>query len=154
MGPEPIVVQPGEPPPLAPAAELLAHILDRLTEHDLAEAARLYLRLAELDPHAVLPRDPQAVVANHLARTQRYAAAAQAYERYLAAYPLARDAAEVRLWAGMLYRRYLNEPCRAAVHLRAALEGLIIESQRRLALEELQAAEAGRIRSGGSPDQA
>jgi len=154
MGPEPIVVQPVEPPPRGPAAELLAHILDRLTEHDLTEAARLYLRLAELDPQAVLPRDPQVSVANHLARTQHYAAAAQAYERYLAAYPLARDAAEVRLWAGMLYRRYLNEPGRAAVHLRAALEGLIIESQRRLALEELQAAEAWRIASGGSPDQA
>jgi hypothetical protein len=56
----------------------------------------------------------------------------------------------VRLYAGLICRRYLHDSPRAAAYLRAALEGLTLESQRQLALSELQAAEADI--SGPGPD--
>lgn len=144
----PIVVEemesrPLEPLKLTPAERLREDILDRISEHDLEEAARLYQRLLELDANHVLPHAQQLEVGNHLAQTRRYEAAIRAYEGFLEAYPTARDAAQVRLYAGLICRRYLRDSQRAATHLRAALAELTSEAQRKLALDELQAAEGG-----------
>jgi tetratricopeptide (TPR) repeat protein len=140
----PIVVEemqsrPLEPLTLTPAEQLREDILDRISEHDLDEAARLYQRLLELDPNHVLPRAPQLEIGNHLSQLQQYEAAVRAYEGFLGAYPGAGDAAQVRLYAGLICRRYLNDPQRAAAFLRAALENLTLASQRQLAQSELQA---------------
>ena len=142
----PVVVEemdsrPLEPLKLTPVERLRADILDRLAEHQADEAAELYLQLTELDESQVLPRTQQLEIANHLAQTQRPRPAVRAYESFLGAYPTAVDAAQVRLLAGLIYRRYLGEFERAAAHLRAALEGLTLESQRALAGEELRLAE-------------
>jgi membrane associated rhomboid family serine protease len=143
----PIVVEevesrPLKPLKLTPAEQLREDIVDRLSEHDVDEAVRLYRQLLELDAEQVLPRPQQLEIANHLAQLRQYDAAVQAYAAYLEAYPTAADVAQVRLYAGLIYRRYLGDARRAAGHLRAALEGLALESQREFALRELQAAEA------------
>ncbi|MFQ5807897.1 MAG: hypothetical protein ACE5I3_15740, partial [Phycisphaerae bacterium] len=143
----PIIVEelksrPLEPLKLTPLEQLREDILDRISEHDLDEAARLYLQSLELDANHVLPRSQQLEIGNHLAQSQRYEAAVRAYEGFLAAYPTAADGAQVRLYAGLICQRYLGDPRRAAAHLRAALAGLTLESQRQLARREIEAAEA------------
>jgi len=143
----PVVVEemdsrPLEPLKLTPVERLRGDILDRLAERQTDEAAELYLQLTELDDSQVLPRPQQLEIANHLAQTQRPRPAVHAYQSFLGAYPTAVDAPQVRLLAGLIYRRYLGEFEQAAAHLRTALEGLTLESQRALASEELRLAEA------------
>jgi membrane associated rhomboid family serine protease len=143
----PIVVEevesrPLEPLELTPLERLREDILDRISEHDLDEAVRLYQRALELDPNHVLPRSQQLEIGNHLAQSQQYEAAIRAYEGFLGAYPTAGDAAQVRLYAGLICRRYLHDSRRAVAYLRAALEGLTLDPQRQLALSEMRAAEA------------
>lgn len=125
---------------LSPLERLREDVLDRLAEHDLVEAARLYLRLLESDPRQVLPRNQQLELANHLAQCGRQAEAARAYELFLGAYPGAPDRPQVHLLLGLIYLRYLGDPLRAEAHLRAALDGLTLESQRALAEAALREA--------------
>ncbi|RMF81570.1 MAG: rhomboid family intramembrane serine protease [Planctomycetota bacterium] len=127
--------------PLSEAEQLREDILDRIAEHDLGEAAQLYERLRAIDPEAVLPRPQQLDLANHLAQHGDHARAAAAYESYLAAYPTAADTFQVRLLVGLIYRRYLHDDERAVEHLRAALSGVTVASQRELAQHELELAE-------------
>lgn len=143
----PIVVEemgsrPLEALPISPAERLREDILDRISEHDWEEAVRLYQHLRTLDPAHVLPRAAQLELANYQAQMQQYAAAVETYQDFLGAYPAAGDAAQVRLYAGLICRRYLKDAPRAAEFLRGALDGLTLESQRRLATDELAAAEA------------
>ena len=133
---------PLEPLELTPAERCREDLLDRLSEHDLSEAARLYQQLLTFDTNHVLPRPQQLELANHLAQSGEYGLAVRAYEDYLETYPGAADAAQVRLYAGLLARRYLHDPLRAVRHLSEALEHLTNEAQRRLAEDELRAANA------------
>lgn len=121
---------------------LREQIVERIADRDLAEAARLFGELLALEPDQVLPRGAQLELANFLAQQQRHEAAAAAYEAFLATYPNAPDAAQVRLLLGLIYNRYLHAPQRAALQLRQALAGPIPEAQRELALLELRRAEA------------
>lgn len=130
-----------DPPDLSPVEQLREDILDRISEHDLAEAATLHRRLLELDAAQVLPQPQQLALANHLSQKQHYVEAVVTYEAFLRAYPTAADAAQVRLLAGLLCRRHLHQESRAADHLRAALADLTRPEQRSLAETELQAAE-------------
>jgi membrane associated rhomboid family serine protease len=134
-----------------PADELREDILDRLADQDYEEALQLYRRLRRLDPDQVLPRRQQLELANYLAQHQHQDDAVQAYEAFLKAYPGADDAAQVRLLLGLVCRRYLGDNRRAAEHLREALRGLSLESQRRLAADELQRAEAEISGPSGEP---
>ncbi|MBU0639943.1 MAG: rhomboid family intramembrane serine protease [Planctomycetes bacterium] len=151
----PIVVEemhsrPLEPLKLTPSELLREEILNHLAHRDVERASQLHQRLLELDASQVLPRAQQIEVANHLAQTQRHAEAIRAYEAFLAAYPTATDAHQVRLLVGLIYNRYLRQHAQAAAYLRDALDGLTVEAQRRLAREELRVAES-RI-SGPGPD--
>lgn len=128
--------------PMSVAERLREDILDRISEHDWEEAARLYQQLRGLDPDHALPRGAQLELANYQAQMQQYAEAVETYKDFLQAYPNAGDAAQVRLYAGLICRRYLRDPVRAAEFLRGALAGLSLESQRRMAAEELAAAES------------
>ncbi|MFO0838836.1 MAG: rhomboid family intramembrane serine protease [Phycisphaerae bacterium] len=137
---EEVESRPLEAPRLTAAEQLREDILDRLAERDVGEAARLTLRLFELDPPNVLPRAAQLELANYFAQREQHELAVRMYEAYLAAYPGAADAAQVRLMAGLIWRRYLGDAPRAAAHLREALDGLNSETQRALAMEELRLA--------------
>lgn len=126
---------------VSPAMQMRDDIVDRLAEGDVNEAVRLYERLLHLDASAVLPSKAQLEIANVYAKGQRYDRAVEAYEAFLANYPSATDASRVRLFAGLLYNRYLSQPDRAAPHLKRALAGLSVETERQMALQELAAAE-------------
>lgn len=134
---------------LSPTEQLREDVLDRMAEHDYNEAVRLYQRMREQDPDLVLPRSAQLELANHLAQTNRQQEAVEAYEAFLRAFPTSADAYQVRLLAGLVCRRYLHDPERAAAHLRSALAGLTNASQRQLAADELALAESHL--SGPSP---
>ena len=143
----PITMEEMRSSPLAPLAltpveQLREDILDRISEHDLDEAVRLYRTLLSIDEKHVLPGAQQLELGNHLAQTRQYAAAVRAYQGFLEAYPTAGDIPQVRLYAGLICRRYLADPHLAVEHLTVALDGLTLESQRELALRELQAAKA------------
>ena len=137
-----VASRPLETLPITPQEELREEVAAMLSRGDLSGAAETYLRLIQLDPNQVLPERLQRDLANYLARMQRYAEAAHAYESFLNTYPAAPDTYQVRLLLGLIYRRHLASPDQAAVRLRQALEGLSDRSQRDLAIEELQAAEA------------
>lgn len=126
---------------VSPAVQMRDDIVDRLAERDVNEAVRLYERMRQLDARMVLPSKAQLEIANAYATGQRFDRAVEAYEAYLANYPSATDSSRVRLFAGLLYNRYLSQPDRAATHLRRALSGLSIESERAMAQQELAAAE-------------
>lgn len=127
--------------PLTPVEELREQISLALAAGDFSEATSAYARLLALDPHQVLARAQQLEIANHLAQLRRYAEAAAAYESFLSTYPGSADAAEVHLFLGLIYSRYLGQYERAVAHLRAALEDLRPDAQRTLAEEELRRAE-------------
>lgn len=129
---------------LTPVEELRERIAACLAERDAEGAVQAWLRLMELDPAQVLSRPQQLEIANHLAQARHYAASARAYEAFLSAYPGAPDAAQVRLFLGLIYSRYLQQYDRAALHLRRALDGLELDAQRTLAEEELRQA-VGRL---------
>ncbi len=125
-----------------PVEQLREEINLHMAERELEEAVERYERLLALDPNQVLSRPQQLELANYLAQSRRYRLAARAYEAYLSTYPGSGDAPQVLLFVGMIYGRYLADPQRAVAHLRKALEGLQVESQRKLAEEELRQAEA------------
>lgn len=141
--------RPLDPLPLSSTEQLREDILDRIDEHDMNEAARLYRRLREIHPELVLPRPQQLEIANHFAQSQRQQEAVDAYEAFLRAYPTAADSFQVRLLVGLVCRRYLRDYPRAAAHLRAALGGLTHPAQRQLAVQELELAEAGQGPAAG-----
>jgi hypothetical protein len=137
---DPFASRPFDDAPISPVARHREDVLDRMGEGDFAEAGRLYLRLLELQPNAVLPRTQQLDMANHLAHRQLHQYAARAYEAYLQAYPGTPDRSNVHLMLGLIYNRYLRDFGKAVAHLRAALEGITVDKQRSLALTELREA--------------
>ena len=143
----PITVQeidsrPMDPVALTPIEQAREEIAAQLAARDVAAAAGTYRRLLELDEHQVLARPQQLELANYLAQARQYAEAARAYEAFIAAYPGAADLAQVRLFLGLIYSRYLHQYERAVLQLRQALESLQLDAQRTLAEEELRQAEA------------
>ncbi len=136
--------------PLTPVEQLREEIAAHCAARDVSAAVTSYLRLLELDEHQVLARPQQLEIANCLAQTRQYQAAARAYEAYLAAYPGSADVAQVHLFLGLIYSRYLQACGRAAVHLRQTLELLPPGAQRMLAENELRAAQT-RLDGGGEP---
>jgi len=143
--------RPLQAPPLTPIEEARERIANALAQRDPEAAVQGYFRLLELDPAQVLARTQQLEIANHLAQSRRYEAAAAAYEAFLDAYPGTADAAPVQLYVGLIYSRYLQRYDKAALHLRRALEGLQLDAQRTLAEEELRVALARLVGGSGSP---
>ncbi len=140
--------------PLEPSERdrLRDETIDAIETRQYGRAAERYGRLRRLDPEHVLPRSYQLEIANYLAQQARYGEAVEAYEAFLEAYPTAADAPRVRLLVGLLCHRHLHQHARAVEHLRAAIAGLAVGSQRELAAQELAAAEASL--AGGPPAEA
>ena len=84
------------------------------------DAARLYERLLEDDPAAVLARDAQLAVSNALFRAGRHDAAETAYRLFLERFKGDRECDEIRLMLALVRGRYLNDPIGA----RRALDDL------------------------------
>lgn len=127
---------------LSPVIRLRERILDAIEDHRLDDAVALYHELLTTDPKQVLPRRQQLEIANQLKVMGQMIGSADAYERFLAAYPSTPEAPQVRLLAALICNRYLDRPQRAAELLRNAVDHLTVEAERGLALQELRDAEA------------
>ncbi|HEV7299112.1 MAG TPA: rhomboid family intramembrane serine protease [Tepidisphaeraceae bacterium] len=118
-------------------AELRAEAANAISKHDLPTAAKIYLELKNLDETQVLARQAQLDVANQLASQQLFTEAADAYERFLKAYPNFEQIEQVELMLGLVYARYLNRYDQAKLHLVRAIARLHGERQLAMAKGEL-----------------
>jgi outer membrane protein assembly factor BamD (BamD/ComL family) len=131
------VSKPASDPTFERIQELRAEISQAIAQRRLAEAAELYVRLTELDPHQVLARQSQLDVANQLFADGKHAKAAGAYELLLKHYPRHESPEQVQLILGVLYSRYLDDPESARRHLERALPDLHAPRDLELARQEL-----------------
>jgi tetratricopeptide (TPR) repeat protein len=139
--------QPGRAGPAGPAtpadalamrvSELRAAVSEAVARHDMNTALQRFTELRAVDPRQVLARQAQLDVANHLAGTQRYAEAAEAYEAFLQAYPKYEQIEQVQLMLGIVYSRYLARHAEARQQLEAALSRLYGDREREMAQAEL-----------------
>lgn len=118
----------GAAAPLARPADPTQPIIDQISAArsagDFDGALSAYESLLRLDPTVALPQVLQLDIANQLAARERYAPAADAYERYLREGANTGDADQVRLLLGILYARHLNQNEPARRHLTDCLHRL------------------------------
>jgi membrane associated rhomboid family serine protease len=125
--------------PLAEELALRRQISEAFAAHDLPTAADLYLELERVAEGPVLPQQQQLDVANQLMASQRYAVAAEAYERFVRQYGQYEFLPDIRLMLGLLYGRYLHQYDLAETCLLQALETLSDPDKRAMAETDLQA---------------
>lgn len=89
-------------------------------ERAVSEYAALVEKYREDAAAVTLPRENQLAIANMLFERKRHALAADAYERFLSAYPGDREEGHVRLMLALVADRYLGDRQRA----RRAMEGI------------------------------
>ena len=145
--------RPQPPPPdpnVARVLELRTAISEAAAVHDLNAAAELYLRLTQLDPRQVLPRQSQLDVANQLASQQLYPEAAAAYEVFLKHYPKFEQIEQVELMLGLIYARYLTQYERAKGCLVKAIARLHGDRELSMARSELSRIEPFLASPGGA----
>jgi len=123
---------------------LRKEISEAYSRHDLEHAARGYLQLVQIADHAVLSRQQQLDIANQLMAAEQYAAAADAYERFLRHYPGYEYIADIHLMLGLVYARYLNRYDRAEELLNSAITGLTDPRKLELARGDLENIRRGR----------
>lgn len=115
-----------------------AEVSARLGRKELAGAAEAYRALVASFPDAgaggTMPRRHQLDVANQLAAEGRHRDAADAYGRFLEAYPRDGEAPRVRLLLAVLCARYLGDAARAR-ELLASLRGTLGGAEAALAGE-------------------
>lgn len=124
-------------------AAMRAKVAHLLAADDLRAAADAYRAL--LEAHAdrrsavTLSRGHQAALANHFYALEDYQTAALCYDLFLDAYASDAEAPQIRLLAGRLNARYLNDPVRARELLTRALDDLPEGDQADFARRELEA---------------
>jgi membrane associated rhomboid family serine protease len=119
------------------ARQIRDQIAVRISQHNLPDAAELYLQLIRLDPNQLLPRQYLLDVANQLASAGRRAEAADAYEKFLAHYAGYQYVEQVELMLGLIYSRYLDKPDLALKHLRSAEPKLADPAQLKMCRDEI-----------------
>jgi membrane associated rhomboid family serine protease len=92
--------------------------------HDMDQAARLYLELNQKHGDQALSQRQQFELANHLAGLGHHADAAKAYELLLRTYPRHDDRAHAQLMLGLINARYLGKPNDAKPLLQEASQRL------------------------------
>jgi membrane associated rhomboid family serine protease len=117
-------------------------ISGRIAQHNLPDAAELYLELTGIDSTQLPPRQYLLDIANQLASESKHTEAAQAYEKFLAHYANYEYIEQVELMLGILYARYLNKPDSAVRHLKTALDKLADPGQRKMCQDELEKLQA------------
>ncbi len=113
-------------------------VLSRVAAGELDRAADEYLALLDEDADAVMSRDAQLVIANHLAGRGRHLAAVAAYDRFIARFPTDRETPRLKLMVAILSARYLNDPVRASKILGELRTAPLDDSLRRVAAELAQ----------------
>jgi outer membrane protein assembly factor BamD (BamD/ComL family) len=119
-------------------------VSEAFSANDLPGAARRYLELVQVAEDPVLARQQQLDIANFLMSDEQYAAAADAYERFLSHYGDYEHLADIYLMLGLLYGRYLQQYDQAENCLSQAVESL--HDPRKLELARSELAEVRRTR--------
>ena len=110
-----------------------------ISARDIAAAAARYLELVRISPEAVLSRQQQLDIANHLMSTEQHAPAAEAYQRFLKHYGDYEYVADIYLMLGLLYGRYLQQDALALDYLQRAIDSLRDPRKLELAKGDLEA---------------
>lgn len=110
--------------------ELRQKITALLGQNLRDQAAEAFEQLLSIDPRQVLARNQQLDIANQLYTMNRVPQAAAAYERFLAHYPSAPEADEVKLLLGIVYTKNLQQYEVALAHLRQLMDRLSDEKRR------------------------
>jgi len=122
-------------------AQARAEVSSRIAEPDLPSAAGAYRALIEkhgTDPGvALLNRNSQYALANHLFQAGDHGLAFAAYDLFVRGYPADPEVPMVRLTLGLILTRYLNDPVRAKQEINAAIPGLPDGSSKDLAKQLL-----------------
>ncbi len=128
--------------PVSPEQEKIAQLradISRAMSNRLAsQAARLYLKLMDIDPSQILPRQLQLDIANQLMSESQWLQSAHAYEGFLAQYADYEFSEQVHLMLGLLYGRYLNRPQDALTQLHKAEDRLRDPGQKNLCRQEIE----------------
>lgn len=110
------------------------------SQNNMAAAAEKYLQLVQVSEDGILPRQQQLDIANYLMAAENYAAAADAYERFLSRYSGSYEHnGDIYLMLGLLYSRYLHQYDRALRYLQMAIEKVSDPNKLELAQGELRA---------------
>lgn len=112
-------------------------IYEKLEQHEIEAASRLYIELLALDSQQVLSRDAQMTVANQLVAMGEAESAATAIRGFLKAWPGDSERDQLGLILGMLLARYLDQPEEARSVLEPLVKRLREESLREMARELL-----------------
>ncbi len=129
--------------PSGAALELRQQISEARGMGNFPLAVSKYLELVGLSDDAVLPKQAQLDVAHQLMTEQRYAQAADAYERLLRHYRTYEHIEDIRLMLGIIYGRYLQQIDKAVENLRLAVAGLHDPTKKARANAELAALQRG-----------
>ncbi|MBN1795433.1 MAG: rhomboid family intramembrane serine protease [Sedimentisphaerales bacterium] len=116
---------------------LRGEISKRMAQRNTSAAAQLYLELIDLDSEQLLSRQHLLDIANQLTSENRYAEAAQAYEKFIANYSSYEYIEQVKLMLGILYARYLQKPDLAIKYLESAQQKLSNPDQLKMCEDEL-----------------
>lgn len=125
-------------PNFARAQEIRERINAAMGSRNVEVAADLYVQMVQLDPTQVLARQNQMDVATQLHHQNRYAEAAEAYEKFLRSYPKSDRSELVELTLGILYSRYLHQYEKAKLHLAKAIDRLHEGREMDIAREEMR----------------
>jgi membrane associated rhomboid family serine protease len=123
------------------ARELLLRreISEVLGRHDLEGACKRYMELVQLSEDPVLPQAQQLDIANYLMAQERYAPAADAYERLMKHHKNYEFPGDICLMLGLIYGRYLQQRDLAENNLRRAVDLLTDPRKQEMARNELNA---------------
>ncbi|OQY04976.1 MAG: hypothetical protein B6I25_06310 [Planctomycetales bacterium 4572_13] len=117
--------------------DLRSRISGAMNNRNASQAAGLYLKLLEIDPSQILPRQLQLDIANQLMAEGQWQPSADAYQQFLARYSSYEHAEQVHLMLGLLYSRYLNHPQAAAEYLNQAKDKLSDSNQKEMCRQEI-----------------
>jgi membrane associated rhomboid family serine protease len=118
--------------------QMRTEIMTSINKHNLPHAAEIYLKLTDIEPENVMPRQYQLDLANQLMSMGKWGQSATAYEKFLSHYPSYEYAEQVHLMLGLIYCRYLKQADRAMKYLTIARDKLTDPSQIKMCDDELK----------------
>jgi hypothetical protein len=119
-------------------AEFRTRITNCLTQHNLTDAALIYIELIEIDAEHILPRQQQLDIANQLMASREWQQSADAYEKFMKQYGNSQHYEQVELMLGILYARYLNESEKAIEYLNRARKAIADPGQVKMCEDQLR----------------
>ncbi|MCB9844877.1 MAG: rhomboid family intramembrane serine protease [Phycisphaeraceae bacterium] len=130
-------------------AQARARVMSDLAQRRMDDAVRAYKRLLDEfgERGALLSRQRQIELGNHLFSRGDHQTAAIAYERFVEGYASDAEAPNIRLMIGLLCARYLNDPIRARRMIEDAMKAGLDQEHTEIADGLLEDLGVGRERA-------